>query len=220
MSFNKRLVQIDLDQHVGKDSKVLQDYLDQCLESIDANIVCLQVAMETNEGNKVANTLLFKPAIDFAIKIISGTIYKEAAAYIRQKRPHCCILAWAPSLYCSFLTLKEDKGKTKVEIVPGHEDERDGLDFLRGSPFLALTRERLKAFYRALGACSKDIDGVLFQDDLHLLDSEDNSLAGREAIRNICGVESYDDITKVMTEQGDEYKGEFPEKQQAAFSLY
>lgn len=226
MSFDKRLVQIDLDQYIGDDIENFYNYLKKCLKSMDANIVCLQVATETSKskGGKTANTLLFNPGEGFDIKVLDNNIYKIAASYIKAQKPECTILAWAPSLYSSFLTSEMDKDEnndgTVIKIVPGHEYEREELNYRRGSPFAAQTQESLKAFYKALGACSEYVDGILFQDDIFILDGEDYSSAGKDAIRNLCGVKDDNSIIKVMTEDGSEYHDEFPEKERTAAELY
>lgn len=184
-----RAVQLDLDvmcSHGEYHYDDLVNYINQKVVAYNANLVYLQcfverATSETDETNKQTIQLLFDPDGDIEADILNDDIFVEAIEIIKDHLPECTVLAWAPTLSCAWLTGGNDNQvKTSQPGFPGW--------YKRATPFSAKTHDRLCDLYRALGASSEDLDGVLFHDDLYLTIWEDVSEEGRDILDEEFGV--------------------------------
>lgn len=197
MSTNNRILQLDLNCYADDNHKtnisdeILRNYIKEKIENTGVNFVYLQASSEDNPGGnyKTSDRVMFDPApyIDNA-QVMSPDLLARAAKIIHEIAPDCQVLAWATTL-CSAFLIDDDNDTVKTA-----EMGSDSCNwYKRATPFIEQTHSRLKSFYYALGRCTEDLDGIMFQDDLVLSDWEDVSYAGRDILNSRYGVENLDD---------------------------
>ena len=193
MTIKYRVIQLDLDEK-AKDNisdNELREYIQEKVAHTGANYIYVQISSEDNPGgdNKTSDRLLFD-ATQYVpnARLLDPHIFGKAVQMIREVAPESRILAWAPTLYSAFLI--DDEGDT----VQASEDGKGECNwYKRATPFAEKTRSRLNAFFNALGHCTEELDGVMFQDDLILSDWEDISEAGRRLLNERYGLAAADD---------------------------
>lgn len=197
MYTNSRIIQLDLNCLANKDFELncsdedLRNYIKDKIENTGVNFIYLQVSSEDNPGGnyKTSDRLMFDPYpyINNA-QVMSSDIFARAARIIHDITPDCQVFAWAATL-CSAFLIDDDN-----DIVKTAEPDGGTCNwYKRATPFIEQTHARLNSFYYALGRCTEEIDGVMFQDDLILSDWEDISYAGRDVLNGRYGLENADD---------------------------
>ena len=206
MNIKKRIVQLDLDcykNNIEVEDEELKNYIKGKVKDAGANVVYIQLGSEDRVCGdyRTSDRLMFdpKPYVGNAT-VMGGDVFRRAVKITRELIPKCQILAWAPTLYSAFL-IDDDS-----DTVSTAEDYGGCCKwYKRATPFQEETRTRLNAFFYALGRCTDELDGIMFQDDLVLSDWEDISDAGRAVLNNRYGLEyaSQPQLYDFLSEQGE-----------------
>lgn len=180
MKTHLRVLQLDLDvmcENGTFNHDELYDYIVERLEYAGYDTVFLGVSCEgywephpEGDVNKTSKYLMFNPGKYLGAKVLNADIAEDAINIIHDKFPTIRIMAWAPTIYSQFALDSADAASGTTW-------------YRRASPFDPNTRIRLGQFFRALGRLSEHLDGVMFQDDMILLDEEDKSTSGLTAAR-------------------------------------
>lgn len=229
MKNNIRAIQLDIDTIGGEmEGKYQYDY-DDLVSYIEEkigdmknkkddphiaypNTIYLQCGPEffsEGEKNKRVNSLFFDAGPDVKAKIISTDFLINAIKLIKEKAPECTLMLWAPTLSCGWLTNDDENivvksiKAVKEEKEGKKEEEREYQWYKRASPFSQSTFDRLDAFFHALGQISKDVDGILFQDDLYLNEYEDVSGPGKAILKANFGIDDDNALYGFMDDENN-----------------
>ena len=209
MNIEKRVIQLDLDCYknnnfdIEVDDEELRNYIRGKVKETGANVVYIQLSSEDSVSGdyRTSDRLMFdpKPYISNAV-VMGGDAFKRAVKITRELIPECQILAWAPTLYSVFLIDDDGDTVSTAEAYGGCCKW-----YKRATPFQEETRTRLRAFFYALGRCTEELDGIMFQDDLVLSDWEDISDAGRAVLNTRYGLAhaSQQQLYDFLSEQGE-----------------
>ncbi len=163
-----RFAQVDIDNVYDKNPTVMRENLQNLrdqLENNHINLVALQ-AFADPDGDGNVDSVWFKNSVI----PVKADVYNMVANTIQQANIH--VVAWMPGL--AYLPL-EDGGD--VVVSTGEKGW-----YKRISPFDKALLPQVAKLYRELSAYTTS-EGVLFQDDLYMNDTEDASLPAQAAFQ-------------------------------------
>lgn len=170
-----RMAQIDLDNLLDRDPKVLKQRILDLTEQLQASkvqLVALQAFADRNGDGNVDQVYFHNNELP-----VASDAFNTVALNLQQKG--FTVVAWLPTLTYQPFIAKD--GSNAVQAPAGK-----GGWYRRLSSFDTRSLDKVKALYRDLGRYTS-ADGVLLQDDLYLNDFEDQSSYGKAAYARAFG---------------------------------
>lgn len=170
----QKIMHVDLDYVYDADPAQQEENLGHLIERIatmGVNTVYLQ-AFSDPDGNGSANSVYF-PNRHLPVR---ADLFNRAAWQIRTRTKVKRVYAWMPMLAWE-LPATEPAAHDLVQTLPGENNDRLNMGYIRLSPFSARARNVIKEIYEDLGRAAT-FEGILFHDDVTLSDYEDASSFG------------------------------------------